>query len=223
MTDRPTALDRLRAGLGRRQETPPPAGADGPGPQASPEPPKAAAPPDEPAPMDEPAPQIPETPPAARDERPRTAPEPQAMDTARLRAMQETLDRQKLRHREDRSGTRLRINLTWAAAVTLISAFIVAAAYLPAFPMQDDLFRRLWPWRAHVWNVYGGGVIWCINEARKRNEPFLCRIHFDTYGPDCPRPETGGVGAAHRCPPWETWPTDPAPRWSADGLPQWSR
>ena len=209
MTDRPpeTALDRLRAGLTRRNDPLRPA--SGPDPEPSPDPsePVAAAPPpddtpprNEPAGRPEQARQVRETPPPVRPD-----------------AMQEAARRREL------SRTRLRINLAWATAVMLATAIFATAAYLHPSPMQDDLFSRLWPWRAHVWNVYGGGVIWCINEARKRNEPFLCRIHFDTYGPDCPRPETGGVGAAHRCPPWETWPTDPAPRWSADGPPKWSR
>ena len=208
MTDRPpeTALDRLRARLVLRQEAPPPAETDSSNPEPSPAPSAAAAPPqDDPPPMDEPA---------GRSDPARRFPEapPAGPDT-----VEETIRRYEL------SRTRLRINLTWAMAVMLAAAVFATAAYLHPSRIPDELFSRLWPWRAHVWNVYGGGVIWCINEARKRNGPFACNINFDTYGPDCPRPETGAVTAAHRCPPWETWPTDPAPRWSADGPPRWSR
>ncbi len=227
MTDKPpeTALDRLRAGLNRRNDPPSPT----PVPESSPGPSKpvaAAPPPVEPAPIDEPAPRMPETPLIARDEQPQTGPEPQTVNAARLRAMQETLDRQKVSHRKELLGTRLRTNLVWATIVALMSAVIAAATYLPAFPMQDDWFRGTWPWRAHVWNRYGGAAIWCINEARKTKgpQPFVCQINFTTDGPDCPRPKTRDVTAAYLCPPWETtWPTDPAPRWSADGPPQWSR
>ncbi len=211
MTDKPqeTALDRLRAGLNRRNDPPSPT----PGPDPSPDPPKpvaAAQPPDHRAPMDAPAagsgqaPQVRETP----------AP-PNRPD-----AMQEAAGRREL------SRTRLRINLTWAAAVTLGTAIVLTAAYLSLPHMPDDGFSRFWPWRAHVWNRYGGAVIWCINEARKTKgpQPFVCQINFTTDGPDCPRPETRDVTAAYLCPPWETtWPTDPAPRWSADGPPHWSR
>ena len=209
MTDRPpeTALDRLRAGLARRNDSLP--SADGPGPGPSPDPSKpvaAAPPPDDPAPMNEPA---------SRPEQARQiwkTPQPVRPD-----AMQATA------RRRDLSRTRLRINLPWATAVTLGAAVIATVAYLSLPHMPDDRFRSLWPWRAHVWNRYGGHVLWCINEARKTNGPFVCQIHFQTDGPDCPRPETRDVTAAYLCPPWETWPTDPAPRWSADGPPHWSR
>ena len=207
MADRPpeTALDRLRAGLTRRDAVRPPA--DGPAPEPSPDSsqPVAAAPPDDPAPVNEPA--------GRSDPTPRLREAP----PARAETVQEAVQRYEL------SRTRLRINLTWTAAVTLTAAVIAAAAYLPAFPMQDDWFRSAWPWRAHVWNRYGSHIIWCINEARTAKEPGVCRIHVERDGPDCPRPATGDVTAAYLCPPWETWPTDPAPRWSADGPPQWSR
>ncbi len=126
------------------------------------------------------------------------------------------------RHRE-RSRTRIRVNLTWAMAVTLAAAVFAIAVYLHPSRIPDELFSRLWPWRAHVWNRYGGAVIWCINKARKTDGPFTCRIGFLTDGPDCPRPDTQDVTAAYLCPPWEKWPTDPAPRWGADGPPSWSR
>ena len=130
---------------------------------------------------------------------------------------------QEIARRRERSRTRIRVNLTWAAAVTLISAVLVTAAYFSPPHMQDDLFRSLWPWRAHVWNQYGGHVIWCVNEARKRKGALICQISVERDGPDCPMPETGPVNAAYLCPPWEKWPTGPAPRWSADGPPRWSR
>ncbi len=207
MTDKPpeTALDRLRAGLTRRTDSQP--SADGPVPEPSPDPAKPVAavqPPDHPAPMNEPA------------GRPEQARPIWKTPPNRTDAIRETARRREL------SRTRLRINLTWTAAVTLMCAVIVTAAYLPVFPMQDDWFRSVWPWRAHVWNRYGGDVLWCINEARKKGEPFVCQIHFDRYGPDCLRVEAKG-GATYLCPPWEIWPTDPAPRWSANGPPQWSR
>ncbi|MDE0407910.1 MAG: hypothetical protein OXN81_08615, partial [Alphaproteobacteria bacterium] len=90
---------------------------------------------------------------------------------------------------------------------------------------REELFQRYWPWRAHVWNNYGGAAIWCINEARKTDRPFTCRIQFDGGGPDCDRIRANpkDLRAFFRCPPWETWPTDPAPRWGPDGPPKWSR
>ena len=233
MTDKPpeTALDRLRAGLGLRQETPPPPDPDDPAPQASPDPPEPAAPPD-PAPTGQPAgrsgppPQTRKTPPSAANEQPRTAaePAPQAMNTGRLRFLQETVERQQVQYRKELSATRLRINLAWAVAVTLMASLIATAGYFHLSRNQEDLFQRHWPWRAHVWNKYGGDVLWCINEARKTSESFSCQINFLTDGPDCPRPDTTDVTAAYLCPPWETpWPTDPAPRWGPDGPPRWSR
>ena len=211
MTDKPpeTALDRLRARLVLRQEVPSPADTGSPGPEPSPAPSVIAAPPqDDPPPVNEPAGRSDPTP------RFREAPPP---DPARPTAMQETARRREL------SRTRIRINLTWAMAVTLISAVLVSAAYLHPSRIPDELFSSLWPWRAHVWNRYGGDVIWCINEARRKNEPVVCHIHIERDGPDCPRPDTQDVTAAYLCPPWEKWPTDPAPRWSAEGPPQWSR
>ena len=204
MTDRPpeTALDRLRADLARRNDPPPPA----PAPEA-PTAPAAAPPPAKPAPANEPAARSGQAPP----------PRLRAVSADRADLLQEIA-----RHRE-RSRTRIRVNLTWAMAVTLAAAVFATAAYLSPIRMQDELFSRLWPWRAHVWNKYGGAVIWCINEARKTDGPFTCNIGFLTDGPDCPRPDTQDVTAAYLCPPWEKWPTDPAPRWSAEGPPLWSR
>ena len=235
MTEKPpaTALDRLRAGLGLRQEAPPPADPDGPAPQASPDPPEPAAPPpaEDPAPIHastgktDPPPQTREAPPSAGSEQPRTAaePAPQSMNTARLRALQETVERQQVRHRKELSGTRLRINLTWAVAVMLGTAIMATAAYFSLSHMQEDLFQRHWPWRAHVWNKYGGDVLWCINEARKTSEPLVCQITFGIRGPDCYRVEMEGDRFMIRCPSWERWPTDPAPHWGPDGPPPWSR
>ncbi|MCY3756059.1 MAG: hypothetical protein OXG99_18440 [Alphaproteobacteria bacterium] len=201
MADRPpeTALDRLRAGLTRRDGSQPPADDPAHEPSPGPSQPVAAAPLDDPAPATEPAGQSDPTP------RLREAPPVHT----------ETVDEMVQRYELFR--TRRRINLTWTAAVTLMAAVIAAAVYLPAFPMQDAWFRSVWPWRAHVWNRYGSYVIWCINEARTAKEPVVCQILFERDGPDCPRPDTGDVTAAWLCPPWETWPTDPAPRWSADG------
>ena len=121
------------------------------------------------------------------------------------------------------SRTRLRINLTWTAAVTLMAGVIAAAVYLPAFPVQDAWFRSVWPWRAHVWNrVRRRHASGASTRRARRNAPIVLQHPLpDTYGPDCPAPDAEGAGT--RCPPWETWPTDPAPRWSADGPPQWSR
>ncbi len=82
-------------------------------------------------------------------------------------------------------------------AVTLVTAVFTTAVYLHPSRIPDELFNRLWPWRAHVWNRYGGTVIWCINEASKTDGPFTCRIGFLTDGPDCPRPDTQDVTAAH--------------------------
>ncbi len=203
MTDKPpeTALDRLRAGLHRRNDPPSPA----PAPEA---PPAAAAPPPAaPAPANRPAAGSGQAPPARR--------QPLSVDRAYL--LQETA------RRRERSRTRIRVNLTWAAAVTLAAAVLVTGAYFSPTRMQDELFRRVWPWRAHVWNKYGGAVIWCINEARKTKSSFTCQVPFLTDGPDCPVPDTQDVTAAYLCPPWEKWPTDPAPRWSAQGPPLWSR
>ena len=214
MTDKPpeTALDRLRARLVLRQEVPSPADTGSPGPEPSPAPSATAAPPQaDPAPADEPAGKSGQSPPIRQAPPPRRlAASPNPAD-----AMRET--------RRELSRTRIRINLTWAMAVTLISAVLVSAAYLHPSRIPDELFSSLWPWRAHVWNRYGGDVIWCINEARKNKMPFTCKIGFLTDGPDCPRPDTQDVTAAYLCPPWEKWPIDPAPRWSAEGPPQWSR
>ena len=208
MTDKPleTALDRLRARLVLRQEAPPPPDADSSDPEPSPAPSDAAAPPpDDPAPVNEPEGR---SDPTARFQ----APPPAGPDT-----VQETIRRYEL------SRTRIRINLTWAMAVMLAAAVFATTVYLHPSRIPDDLFSRLWPWRAHVWSRYGGDVIWCINEARRKNEPVVCQIHVERDGPDCPRPDTQDVTAAYLCPPWETWPTDPAPRWSAEGPPPWSR
>ena len=75
----------------------------------------------------------------------------------------------------------------------------------------------------HVWNKYGGDVLWCINEARKTSEPLVCQITFGIRGPDCYRVEMEGDRFMIRCPSWERWPTDPAPHWGPDGPPPWSR
>ena len=210
MTDKPpeTALDRLRADLARRNDPPSPA----PAPESPPAP-AAAPPPVSPAPASQPAggsgqaPPIRQAPPARR----------QPVSVGQAYRLQQTA------LRRERSRTRIRVNLTWAVAVTLAAAVLAAGAYFSPTRMQDDLFSRVWPWRAHVWNKYGGAVIWCINEARKTKSPFTCRLGFLTDGPDCPVPDTQDVTAAYLCPPWEKWPTDPAPRWSAKGPPLWSR
>ena len=206
MTDKPpeTALDRLRAGLVRRNDPP---AASAPAHEPSPAPSAAAPPPDGATPANEPAGISGQAPPTRR----------QAASPNRADVLQD------IARRRERSRTRIRVNLTWAMAVTLVAAILVAAATLHPARIPDELFSRLWPWRAHVWDRYGGAVIWCINEARKTKGPFTCRIGFLTDGPDCPRPDTQDVTAVYLCPPWETWPTDPAPRWSARGPPQWSR
>ncbi len=226
MTDRPptTALDRLRAGLGLRQEAPSPADVDGPDsfpvPSAVPEPPVDPPPGDEPT-GPEPAPQIRKTTtPPAGEGNSRTAPRRQAPGPNRANAMQEAVRRREL------SRTRLRINLTWSLAVTLAIAIAVvaSAAYLHPSRMPDEWFSRFWPWRAHVWSRYGGHVMWCINEARKRDGRFVCQIHFGQNGPDCLQIKAADGADLLRCRPWETtWPTDPAPHWSAAGPPRWSR
>ena len=224
MTDKPpaTALDRLRAGL-RRRNTAAPAAADGgqPAPPPADEPPALSeggpaaiesTPPDEP----EPAPS------AAMPEPLWPRPDPEIVEMRRL--MRVTIDGLKIDHGEQLSRTRHRIHLRWAMAVMLGTAVVAGAGYLYLSHNQEELFQRHWPWRAHVWNNYGGAAIWCINEARKTDGSFTCQVPFLTDGPDCPIPDTTDVTAAYLCPPWETpWPTDPAPRWGPKGPPQWNR
>ena len=216
MADRPpeTALDRLRAGLHRRNDPPP---ADAPAPESTPAPSAAAPPPLDPAPANEPAggsgqaPPIRQAPPARR----------QAVSADRADLLQE------IARRRERSRTRRRINLTWTVAVALTAGVIAAASYLYAANMQDNWFRRLWPWRHHVWSQQGGAVLWCMNEARKRDGRIDCTITVGEHGPDCPDirdPDSIAIGTMFRCKPWDGgWPTDPAPRWGADGPPHWSR
>ena len=221
MTDKPpeTALDRLRAGL---------YGGNGAAPDANPDPA-----PEQPAPV-QPAPESPrDRPPAApagsRGPEPAANPPPQGPVPGgnRLRALQEALDRRQIHHREDLSETRRRINLTWTVAVALTAGVIAAASYLYATNMQDDWFRRLWPWRHHVWSQQGAAVLWCMNEARKRDGRIDCTITVGEHGPDCPDirdPDSIAIGTMFRCKPWDGgWPTDPAPRWSAKGPPLWTR
>ncbi len=213
MTDKPTALDRLRAGLRRRNE------ADGGQPPPAEEPcgkttetPPADAPPDR-RPPDKPEPAPPSVPPY---------PQPNTEVVEMRRLMRVSIDGLKIEHEEKLARTRLRINLRWAMAVMCAITVVAGAGYLYLSHNQEELFQRHWPWRAHVWNKYGDAAIWCINEARKTKDLFMCRIRFLTDGPDCPRPDTRDVTAAYLCPPWETpWPTDPAPRWGPKGPRKW--
>ena len=227
MTDKPpaTALDRLRAGLRRRDS----AAADGgqPAPPPAEEPPAPAR--GGPAKIESASPDKPEAEPAREPSA--AAPEPPRPDPEIVelrRTMRVTIDSLKIVHEEQLSRTRLRINLRWAAAVMLGVAMIASAGYAGYSYLshnREELFQRHWPWRAHIWNTFGGVAMWCINEARKQGEPFNCRINdINRYGPDCKRIELGGNSFRYSCPPWETaWPTDPAPRWGPDGPPKWSR
>lgn len=221
MTDKPprTALDRLRAGLRRRDEAAPAAGSGQPARPPAEEPPAPAR--DGPAEIESTALDEPAREPSAAAPRP----DPEIVDMRRL--MRVTIDGLKIDHDEQLSRTRLRINLRWAAAVMLGAAVLAGAGYAGYLHLshnREELFQRHWPWRAHVWNRFGGEVMWCINEARKSNGPFHCRINnVSSLGPDCQRVELGGNRFRYRCPPWKTWPTDPAPRWGPDGPPQWSR
>ena len=227
MTDKPprTALDRLRAGLRRRDS----AAADGgqPAPPPAEEPPARGGPAEiESASPDKPEAEPAREPPAAAPEPPWPRPDPEIVELRRT--MRVTIDSLKIVHEEQLSRTRLRINLRWAAAVMLGVAVIASTGYAGYSYLshnREELFQRHWPWRAHVWNKYGGSAMWCINEARKQSEPFNCVLNnMGTFGPDCQRVELGGNSFRYSCPPWETaWPTDPEPRWGPDGPPKWSR
>ncbi|MDE0407453.1 MAG: hypothetical protein OXN81_06290, partial [Alphaproteobacteria bacterium] len=191
MTDKPprTALDRLRAGLRRRNDATPAAGEDRPTqPAGEPhaptrgetvEPPPADAPLQGPAipppqgrqalPPDEPEAAPAREPPAAAPEPPWPRPDPEIVELRRT--MRVTIDSLKIVHEEQLSRTRLRINLRWAAAVMLGVAMIAGTGYAGYSYLshnREELFQRHWPWRAHVWNNYGDAVIWCINEAHQR-------------------------------------------------------
>ena len=181
MTDKPpaTALDRLRAGLRRRDGAGP---ADDGGQSAPPpaeEPPAPAR--GGPAEIESASPDKPEAEPAR--EPPAAAPEPPRPDTEIVelrRQMRVSIDSLKIVHEEQLSRTRLRINLRWAAAVILGVAMIASAGYAGYSYLshnREELFQRHWPWRAHVWNNYGGSAMWCINEARKQSEPFNCVLN----------------------------------------------
>ncbi len=195
MTDKPTALDRLRAGLRRRNE----AADDGQPPPAEEPRGETVETPDAPGPA---APQGRQACPS--DEPSAAAPRPGFAD--RRRQMRVTIDNLKIEHEEQLSRTRRRINLRWTAAVMLGLAVLASAGYLYLSHNQEELFQR--HWRAHVWAQHGGSVLACINEARKVDEPVLCRFHVSKYGPDCPpKNQVHGrfiaSGTYFRCPPWE--------------------